>query len=297
MQEFSYSHKYFGTSAVVSLVMESESLAEQISAEAFAIFALYESQFSRFLSTSELSKLNTERELIVSDEFIHIIKRSHDLYLVTYGAFNPLVQVARFGYDVDFSKLDNSKQEIKMDKYDSDFNKIVYNLETKKVSLAEGQQLDFGGILKGYIAEKVAKKIQEKYKECQGIIVNLGGDLHTRGVDEEGEPFIFMIYNPISDVQIPVAFTDTSLATSGTYKRKWETPSGQRHHILTGEGDDNPSSKIVSASVIHQDGMTTEALAKMLLINGKEKLLREDKQINYQYVIITQKGETLTNII
>jgi len=73
-------------------------------------------------------------------------------------------------------------------------------LTTKHCSihLNEGQQLDYGGFLKGYLAELIAKNIMKYSSNIIGVIVNLGGDIHTEGLDKNGNKFIFNIYNPIA---------------------------------------------------------------------------------------------------
>lgn len=291
MQEYSYSQKRFGTTATISLVMESAVQAEQIIQAGFALLATYEARFSRFLPDSELSSLNSKKELVVSDEFFLILKLSYDLYKKTGGIFNPLVQVARAGYNAPFGEIKNTPQKNIGGIYNIDFNSVYFDDVTKKVILQSEQKIDFGGILKGYLAEKISKGISTKNPQCQGNIVNLGGDIHTEGVDETGRPFKFMIYNPNNDTEIPILLSDTSLATSGTYSRTWQTFAGPMHHILGPDGIKNSDSDLISASVIHKNGAVAEAMAKVFLVIGATKIPETILLDDYQCLLINKDGK------
>lgn len=295
MKEYAYFQKHMGTEVSVSLVTTSATLAAKIAEEIFATVAKYEQHFSRFLPNSELSLLNSSKNAIVTEEFFTVLEKSYQLYKATVKIFNPLVEVARLGYQTNYENLKDNQVLIDSNPYNIDFDLVLMDKVTKRVILHADQKLDFGGILKGYLAEKLSKKITEQYPECQGNIVNLGGDLHTEGTDENGEPFIFQLYNPVTKTDIPIALTDTSLVTSGTYKRTWETSQGLKNHILSTDGKSNPETNIISASVIHPDGAQAEAYAKVLLID-REATAR-CAELGIKYLIINNDGKTLTNII
>lgn len=297
MKEYSFSQNQLGTTVSLSLIMPDQTSAELIAHETFQSIAAAEERFSRFIISSELSILNRQKALVVSDEFMAVLTRSRTLHTLTSGVFNPLLQIARQGYVRDFSHMNGVEPEISNELYNTNFNEVSIDSASNMVILQKNQQLDFGGILKGFLAEKLSKHINQTYPTCTGNIVNLGGDLHTRGYDAEGEPFIFMVYNPILDCEIPVALTNTSLATSGTYKRAWETSAGMKNHILSPDGISNPLSDIISASVIHSDGALAEAYAKVFLIEGLNPSLSDVGTNDYQFILIKKTGETVTNII
>jgi thiamine biosynthesis lipoprotein ApbE len=62
--------------------------------DSFGIFYSLEQEFSRFLINSELSLLNINREMEVSDRFVEILKLCIDVYNKTFCFFNPLVNVS-----------------------------------------------------------------------------------------------------------------------------------------------------------------------------------------------------------
>jgi thiamine biosynthesis lipoprotein len=297
MQEFAYNKKVMGTEVSVSVITKDKQLAEQVTKKAFELIADYEQIFSRFIPASELSSLNASGSSVVSNEFFAVLERSYELHRETQGAFNPLVQITRHGYDADYSELTDTIRKQNTNTYNIDFEAVTIDKKTKRVTLCSSQQLDFNGILKGYLATKLVSELKEKYPNCSGLIINLGGDLHTFGLDEDRKAFEFYLYNPVTEKEKPVKVTDKSLVTSGTYKRTWKTKDGEKHHILGMDGKGNPDSNIVSASVIHTDGATAEAYATLFVVKGLEEAEKIINSRDFTYWLVQTDGEVLTNII
>lgn len=288
-----------GTDVSLSFVCEEVAMADVIASETFAAIHNYELRFSRFLPDSELSRLNTEGTLIVSPEFATVLEKCIILHTLTAGAFNPLVQVTTLGYTQTFKKLADTTTELSPIVYDTDLQKITIDRTTNTITLANNQQLDFGGVLKGYLATKLADAVVSTYPACAGVIINIGGDLATRGYDEFHEPFIFELYNPVTREEVPTVLTDTALATSGTYARSWQTSDGQRHHIVDSVSQQNPSQNLVASSIIHHDGAVAEAITKLFLAVGITEALSRisaDKY-HYQYFVVSEDGNISTNVV
>ena len=296
MQEYTYEQKMLGTDVVLSLITTNKLLADRIAHETFTCVSNYEKRFSRFDPYSELSQLNGQKQRTVSPEFLAVLKRSRELYQETDGIFNPLVQVTKLGYTKSFTALGNTIQPVDTTPYNTDFNTVTIDEDTRYVQLKPDQKLDFGGILKGYLAEKLSRKITDSYPGVTGNIVNLGGDLYSHGTDENNETFIFLVDNPITGEEIPLALRNTALTTSGTYKRHWSTPIGSKNHIVAKDGLTNAETDFISASVISQDGSLAEALTKVLLLYGPEALATKKFTYDYTYLLINKKGDLTTNV-
>lgn len=297
MREYEYNGKAMGTEFSIAIISDSEELANTLAAKAEAKIHAYEKQFSRFLPESELSQLNTQKDAIVSENFLDVVQEAYSRYRETGGIFNPLVQIERLGYNASFDTLDDSLKLELNSPYDIDFTKTLIEPSSKRVVLQEGQKFDFGGILKGYLAEILATEIKSSSPLVGGVIVNIGGDIHVRGLDAQGAKFIFQIYNPVSkksDIEVPLF--NASLATSGTYKRAWERDGLKTHHILDATGTHNPDTDIVSASVIHPRGSTAEAYAKVFLSLGEKKALYILQSENLTYLLIKNNGEVITHL-
>ncbi len=299
MNEYSYQERHMGTDVSLSFVCEEAAMANAIAAKAFTTIHDYELRFSRFLPDSELSRLNQHGTLVVSDDFVTVLTKSIELHKLTAGAFNPLLQVRTLGYTDTFSTLKNTTATLVPAIYNTALQTININHITNTVTLKPNQRLDFGGILKGYLASKLADEITKSYPACAGVIINIGGDIATHGFDTVHKPFIFQLYNPITSEEIPTILTDTALATSGTYARTWQTITGQKHHIVDATSLDNPNHNLVATTIVHRDGAVAEGLTKLFLTVGITKALQHapPRTHHYQYFVVFADGTTATNLI
>ncbi len=296
IHEFEYNGKAMGTSYFVSIVCESEALSNNIYKMVKHDIEYYEAIFSRFDENSELSILNSKKEMEVSPIFMNVTKRAYELFIETRGAFNPLLSISRLGYDINFDNLNNKKIKVSNSVYNIDFSSVIIDEDNSAICLKEGQNLDFGGILKGYLAEVISDKVMKYSPDIIGVIINLGGDIHTNGLDKDRNKFVFKIYNPIDgSTTTSVVLNNESLSTSGTYKRTWNIKDKKINHILSLLGTDNPHTGIVSSSIICDDGASSEAYAKAFLSVGIKEAVKILKDKKYKYVIILDNGEVIKN--
>lgn len=303
MKEYENTGRAMGTEYSVAIVCDDNLIADHLFHYTEEIIKNYEQKFSRFLLTSELSQLNKSKHAKVSNEFLEVVIECKKLFEMTRGMFNPLVQISRLGYDKTFDEVKNNdsfKNNSLAEDYDIDFSSTLINSETSEVTLQVGQRLDVGGMLKGFIAEKLACFIKNYSSEITGVIVNIGGDLHTCGLDEQGKNFAFTIYNPITkQEETSVELFNESLATSGTYKRKWNLGTGttkkEIHHVLDSSGIKNLETEIISSSVISESGAKSEAIAKMLLQIPLDEVKNIIPNEIFKSVLINIKGEIIRN--
>ncbi|MEI6290767.1 MAG: FAD:protein FMN transferase, partial [Chloroflexota bacterium] len=144
-----------------------------------------EKQFTRFSSTSELSKLNQVRGawFNVSEEMLEVISLARDFVEETSGLFDPsiLPDLHRAGYDRSMDIIrEHGALPGSWNAHPNRpaFDDILIRPEERLVSLPMDMSLDLGGIAKGWIAEKAAGVLAQFVPVC---IVNAGGDLFTVG--------------------------------------------------------------------------------------------------------------------
>lgn len=255
-----------GSDFDVAIVADSPEAAAAGYARALALGEALEARFSRFRPDSELSRLNREREIEASDEMLDALELARTLHAATGGAFNPLLSVARLGYDRDFATLPADAPLTPAAAFDAEFGKVRIDRATRRISLAPGQTLDFGGFVKGHAAERICAALAD----FPGAIVGIGGDIFTRGLDAAGVPFEFAVWNPIEEADGPrVRVRDGAVCTSGTYKRRWAANGRAMHHILDSDGTSS-ASDVVSATVVAKTGALAEAYATLAVVRGDE---------------------------
>lgn len=294
LKEYEFAGKIMGTDFIVSLVSRSEELALGGYRQALGIAEAYENRFSRFIKDSELSLLNSEKDLVVSEIFWQVFLVAENLHRETKGIFNPLLQIETLGYKHDFSLMDKNIKNAEEVCYDVGWNNLSSDGEKKRICLGPSQKLDFGGFLKGYVAENIANIL--KY-DFSGIIINIGGDIFTYGEDENGKPFTFSIWNPITEKEFGnILIKNEAVATSGIYKRKWLVAEKEVFHILDTKKLANPETDLVSATVIAPHGCLAEAYATVAICLGKEKAVELLDKKHFRYVLINKDGVLFKNI-
>lgn len=265
--EYVFEDMVMGCEFSVALVTQDEIYAQRAYERMRSEARRYDAQFSRFIKESELSRLNILKEMHVSPTCIEVLRVGRELYEKTEGAFNPLVQIARYGYDADIDEvlLTERGNTESSEPYNTDFSSI--RITDRYVYLLPGHMLDVGGYLKGYVAERMTALAPEAY----GVIVNLGGDIYTRGRDAQGSAFTFAIEHPHEpNTSISFAYENGAIATSGTYRRVWSRNGVPFHHILDSSGLQNPDSDLISATVLAKRGHDAEAYATAALVLGSK---------------------------
>ncbi len=289
MKEYDYEKRIMGSDASISIVASDQRVADSFASKLFLLAEEEEAQFSRFKETSELSRLNLERSLVVSPNFMETFLFSLELYRKSKGIFNPLVDISRFGYDADISLVKGTHREKRnySSLYNIDMETVIIDKKRMTIQLQEGQKLDFGGFLKGHVAEKMVRAASG----CAGVVVNLGGDIFSNGSDVEGRPFVFSVDNPLSgEARMSFVVSGKGIATSGSYNRHWNFEGAPFHHILDRSGTQNPVSDLLSVTVIAPTGREADALATVALILGSTEGARVLKEKHLEYCFIRNDG-------
>jgi thiamine biosynthesis lipoprotein len=148
------------------------------------------------------------------------------------------------------------------------YRNVIIDIEQGTVFLKEkGMRIGFGGIGKGYAAEKSKRLLQEK--GVQSGIVNAAGDLTTWGYQPDGKPWTIGIAAPDS-LRTPFSYlniTDTSVATSGNYE-KYVIIDGKKYSHTVDPRTGMPVSGIKSVTIICPNAEIADAMATPVMIMG-----------------------------
>lgn len=218
--------------------------------------AACESRFSRFLSTSELSRLNSDRSArtSLSKEMKDILTKAADLRERTEGLVDIGVgsAVNAWGYSRSFRAGATVPDRPKP------LAPSTWSIEGDCLELSEGVLLDLGGIAKGWACDRLV--------EDHGVIVaSAGGDLRSnhRSLTVEVDA---------GDTRIEVPVGIGALATSSTLRRNWIVEGEQVSHLMDPRSMEPTRSPIVSATVVTESAIEAEAGAKAVLLRGSDGL-------------------------
>jgi thiamine biosynthesis lipoprotein len=153
---------------------------------------------------------------------------------------------------------------------------IVLDRERMSVRLAPRLALDLGGIGKGASADIVGDELEDRPGVVGGC-VNLGGDLRVWGTPPEGhDGWSIGVDDPFSpdtsDAGHVIGLLHGAVATSTTTKRTWRTPDGAvAHHLIDPRTGHPAETDLVQVTVIADDVVTAEILAKSALLAGSRE--------------------------
>lgn len=238
--------------------------------------ARIEALLSTYQETSETNLINKNaglKPVKVSDEVFSLIKRSKKISEITDGTFDITygsIDQRFWNFDTEMTELPDevlARKSIAL----IDYRNIILNTEEKTVFLKnKGMRIGFGGIGKGYAAEKTKNLL--KNLGVKAGIINASGDLSCWGIPENGKPWTIGIAHP-DFAELPFStleVTDLSVATSGNYE-KFVMIDGKRYSHTINPKTGFPVHGIKSVTVISPNAEISDALATPITILGTEK--------------------------
>lgn len=280
----------------VTVVAEDSVKAMRYIDLAFQEMTRIEKRISSWDKNSETSKINRNsgiQPIKVSDELFNLIQRSIKISQLTDGAF-----------DITFASIDKvwkfdgtmvkkpSEMEIIESVKKIGFDNIVLNTEEKTVFLKKkGSKIGFGGIGKGYAADKAKQLLMEN--GVQAGIINASGDMNTWGKQPDGSDWKIAITNPLNKEHsfATLPLNNNAVVTSGDYEKFVEF-EGQRYAHIINPKTGYPTKGILSVTVFAPKAELADALATSVFVLGREiGLHRIDQLPNIECVIVDDKGK------
>ena len=228
------------------------------------------SLLSTGLPDSEISLLNQAGTAPLSQEPLALLQRALELYDSTGGLFDPTVYplVKLWGfYDKNYHVP--TTQEL------SDLLPLVgadrIRIDGSLVTLGNAQQIDLGGIGKGYASQRACEIL--KQAGVESALLSLGGNIQCIGVKPDGSPWNIGIRAPFGDesaLYAAVKVENQAVITSGGYERYFEDPETGTvyRHILDPRTGYPAQSGLSSVSIVTSDGCLGDGLSTALYIMG-----------------------------
>lgn len=227
-------------------------------------------------------KKNGNIEIKVSELISDIVEKGLFYSKLSDGAFDITIEPVSslWNFSSDKPKVPD-KDKIKSAVNYIDYNKVKID-GTRLTFMKPGMGLDFGGIAKGFIADRL--KVYLTDNGVKSGMINLGGNILCIGKKSKEEDFNIGIQQPFgerNEIVASVHANNNSIVSSGIYERFFKTKSGKiYHHILnpkTGYSYDNDliAVTIISDKSVDGDGLSTTCFA-LGLKKGMELINRND---------------------
>ena len=265
-----FAHEAMATVFEIYITNDDETYARQGAQAAFAEVDRLELEMSRFISNSDISRLNdavSGETVDLGMDVFECLSRARDMYDKTNGAFDISVgalyscwlnddRTLRQPSDEELARaceltgLDHLKLS------DEDFSAEV---------LTEGVQFDLGGIGKGYAAEKMAEILRE-WSLGQALVLAGASSVLSVSVPEGMTGWPIKLRHPGNREDVLARFELTEGAISGSGKQK-----GQ--HIIDARSVEGvPVKGRLAAWAMAPDAVAADALSTAFMMLSAEEI-------------------------
>jgi len=298
LKRFQFSENKMGSPFNLIFYHTDSAEAMIIAKECFSIVDSLNNIFSDYSATSETGRLTSQpslNDIKVSDELYKMIvlskqawRRSHKTFDITIGALTQLWRKAKA------EKRFPSEIEIRQAKEFTGFKNVGYDIFTKTVSFKkQGIKLDFGGIVPGYVAQKIIDHLRSK--NISRALADASGDIVVSDPPPAKEGWTIAINLPESENETwnkQLELKNFAVSTSGDVYR-YLVYNGKRYsHIIdprTGYGITTQR----NVTVIAKDGATADWLATACSILSIKRALRLVQKEHAVLFIATLKNEKI----
>jgi thiamine biosynthesis lipoprotein len=255
----------------VVVVGASSELLEQAKADITHL----ERCWSRFLPDSDISRLNNAggSPLRVDPATVVLLRAMVEGWRATAGAFDPtlLAPLVGLGYAASWHDPAAVTSLPSGASPRSNLDELLFDAGRNAAVAPTGLCLDPGGIGKGLAADLVVGRLLDA--GADGASVSIGGDVCVRGAAPQPGGWLVGVADPNDDsAEVgQLAMTAGGVATSGTFRRRWQASDGELVHHLLDPGTGRPTHhqrEIVAVTVIAGSAAWAEVWTKAAMVRG-----------------------------
>ena len=271
---------------------------EDLQAEVIAKLKEVDAALSMFNERSTISKINNNQAVKPDKMFLDVFQLAQQISQDTQGAFDitvaPLVNIWGFGFK---HGQEPTKHAIDSLRQFVGYQKVSY--DGKTIQKQDPRiMLDCSAIAKGYGTDVVARLMDEK--GVKNYLVEIGGEVVTRGISEKRVPWKIGVTKPTDDslhigneLQTVLNVTDKAMATSGNYRNFYYKGGRKYAHTINPKTGRPVQHNILSATVLCNQCAKADAYATAFMVMGLDKA-REVLERNPDlmvYFIYDDKGQ------
>lgn len=263
-----------GSRFEITAIHEDKEIANDAVIAAIDEISSIESLISSWSATSQTSLINKNagiHPVKVDEALSGLISRSKKISQLTDGAFD--ISFASISHLWNFNnasgKLPDSS-EVESLLHLVNYKNIILNKEGSSVFLKNtGMKIGFGGIGKGFAANKAKEAMLER--GIKSGLINAGGDLTAWGSPKDKTHWEIGIADPEKKKAYKawLAINDLSVVTSGDYEHFLEIDGVKYSHIINPKTG-FPAMGIKSVTIISPDAELSDALATSVFVMGVE---------------------------
>ena len=244
------------------------------SAEVASLFAEVDRSLSLYLESSLICRFNRSQKGVRADtHMLRVVRKSIEVYKQSGGAFDITVKPLLDLYKAHPHPTDGAVGE------------VLRCLGSHRIGI-EGDsvikdchalQLDANGIAQGYTVDLLAARLESK--GVGDYLVELGGEIRSRGVNAQGETWVLGLEAPTEDglgtvLAKRIRPCGMSVTTSGNWHLKASGNGRRGAHIMDPRQGRPSDNRMVSATVVAGDAITADALDNVCMVLGPVEGIR-----------------------
>jgi FAD:protein FMN transferase len=261
--------------------------------------ARIDQQLSNYRPDSAIEQFNaliSDQALPVDAEIVNLIEQARAVSIASDGCYDltikPLFDLWGFNHDQlsapDAATLKSTLQNIGLTQLE---RLDATHLRKHNANL----RIDLSSIGQGYSVNRISKLLEQQH--IDNYLVEIGGELQTRGQKPDGKPWRIALEKPLSGERTLHKIitiqrtTPLAIMTSGTYRHYFDVDGIRYSHILDARTGKPVTHSTVSVSVLHDDATQADAWSTALLCLGKTAGLAAANKAGIAALFIEQQGD------
>ena len=291
----------FGTTYNITMRSDSSDVAQR---QIDSLIITLNKSLSTYDPNSLISRINRgEDDVVIDRYFYEMFQKSGRIHSDSEGAFDPtigiLVNAWGFGPEEGIADMDQRK-------VDSLMITVGYSrLKLRGKQLIKphpNTYLDFNANAKGYGVDIICRFLDSK--NVKDYLVEIGGEIRARGMNDKGLPWKVAIEEPNFDgtrsIETVIQLENEVIATSGNYRKfKVDSVTGEKYaHTIDTRTGYPSKTDLLSVSVIGKmdcadaDGYATAFMAMGLM--HTKVFLQNHKRMKAFLIYSDEQGQIKT---
>ncbi len=245
-------------------------------------------QLSRYTSGSEISRINSEAETVLSNEMRDYITELLEVGKMSGGKFDIVLGAVSDLWSFNDSPRVPSTDELTEALSRSGSDKL--SLSGNTLTRADGCIVDLGSAGKGIALDKVKSYLSDK--KISSAVVSVGGSVLLYGKGS----FNVGVRDPWGEAGrsvMTVKLGAGCVSTSGSYERCFEQGGKRYHHILDPDTGLPVENGLVSVTVISDSGLLSDALSTACFVLGAEGGAKLAAKYGCEAIFITEDKKVI----
>lgn len=227
-----------------------------------------ERRYSRYRPDSLVSDINRKAGVAqsVDAECAGLLNYADHCYRLSDGFFDITAGALRRAWDFNQQRIPNPA-EIAAARAAVGWERVEW--DGAQLRLEPGMELDFGGIVKEFAADRLVTLMAEA--GYRGM-ANLAGDISVTGPRPDGRPWMLGVRDPqgVDQAMARVALNQGGLASSGDYERGFTHEGVRYSHILNPHTGWPVADAPRAVTVIADHCIMAGSLATIAMLKGKD---------------------------